>query len=118
MASSQASCNSSTAGQSGTRVLRVQPFYTTGGGGHEVVVKFGAFRKIEEEYDNFKEYVQPFLGGGRNTSVLDLRRTPHLGGIIYSFLGAINDQLEDFGYFYHHSDIAQIREALDRLFPA
>lgn len=105
-----------TTGQSGTRVLRVQPFYTTGGGGHEVVVKFGAFRKIEEEYDNFKEYVQPFLGGGRNTTVLALRRTPHLGGIIYSLLGTSNDRLMDFGDFYHQADLPKIRNALDRLF--
>ncbi len=104
------------AGQSGTRVLRVQPFYTTGGGGHEVIVKFGAFRKIEEEYDNFMEYVQPFLGGGRNTSILDLRRTPHLGGIIYSLLGTTNERLEDFGEFYHHADVSQINDTLDRLF--
>ena len=105
-----------TAGQSGMRVLRVQPFYTTGGGGHEVVVKFGTFHKIEEEYDNFKEYVQPFLGGGRNTSVLDLRRTPHLGGIIYSLLGTSNERLEDFGEFYRHVDVSQINDVLDRLF--
>ena len=105
-----------TAGQSGMRVLRVQPFYTTGGGGHEVVVKFGTFHKIEEEYDNFKEYVQPFLGGGRNTSVLDLRRTPHLGGIIYSLLGTSNERLEDFGEFYRHADVSQINDVLDRLF--
>ncbi len=105
-----------TPGKSGTGVLRVQPFFATGGGGHEVIVKFGDFRKIEEEYYNFKHYVQPFLGGGRTTTVLDLRHTAHLGGIIYSLLGTSNDQLIDFADFYRRSDIQQIREALDRLF--
>ncbi len=102
-------------GQSGTGVLWAQPFYITGGG-RAMVVKFGNFRKIEEEYHNFKKYVQPFIGGGRSTAVLDLRRTPHLGGIMYSLLGATNDELEDFGSFYCHANVSQIREALDRLF--
>jgi CheY-like chemotaxis protein len=105
-----------TQGHSGTGVMRVQPFYTTGGGGHEVVIKFGDFHKLEEEYHNFNEYVQPLLGGGRNTTVLAFRRTPHLGGIIYSLLGTINDQLVDFGNFYHRANISQLRNALDRLF--
>lgn len=105
-----------TAGRSGTGVLRVQPFYTSGGGGYEVVVKFGETAKIEKEYANFKKYVQPFLGGGRNTTVIDVRLTPHLGGIIYSLLGTVNDQLADFGDFYHRTDISQITSVLDRLF--
>ncbi len=105
-----------TPGQSGTGVLRVQPFFTTGGGGHEVIVKFGDFRKVEEEYHNFKQYVQPFLGGGRNTTVLGLRHTSHLGGIIYSLLGTTHDQLLDFGDFYRRADMIQIRDTLDRLF--
>jgi CheY-like chemotaxis protein len=105
-----------TPGKSGTGVLQVQPFFATGGAGHEVIVKFGDFRKIEEEYHNFKQYVQPFIGGGRNTSVLDLRHTTHLGGITYSLLGTTHDQLVDFGDFYHRADVPQISDALDRLF--
>jgi CheY-like chemotaxis protein len=102
-------------GQSGTGVLWVQPFYTAGGG-RAVVVKFGDFHKIDDEYRNFKQFVQPFIGGGRNTTVLDLRRTPHLGGIVYSLLGATNVSLEDFGEFYKHAEISQIKLALDSLF--
>ena len=104
-----------TPGKSGTEVLRVQPFFTTGGG-HEVVVKFGDASKIEKEYRNFELYVQPFIGGRRNTNVLDLRRTAHLGGIIYSLLGTNIDQLVDFGDFYHQANVSQITDALDRLF--
>ncbi len=102
-------------GQSTTGVLRAQPFYSDGGG-RAVAVKFGDFHKIEEEYYNFKKYVRPFIGGGRNTTVLDLRRTPHFGGIVYSLLGADNDHLEDFGSFYRDADVSQVKDVLDRLF--
>lgn len=79
-------------------------------------MKFGDFRKIEEEYRNFTEYVQPFLGGERNTTIIAMRRTPHLAGITYSLLGTTNDQVVDFGEFYHHADSSQIKDALHRLF--
>lgn len=105
-----------TPGQSGTGVLRIQPFYSNRGIGREVIVKFGDFRKIQQEYHNFKEYVELFIGGGRNTTVLNVRRTTHLGGITYSLLGTNNDQLVDFADFYRRSDISQITDALDRLF--
>jgi DNA-binding response OmpR family regulator len=104
-----------TQGQSVTGVLWAQPF-DANGGGRAVIVKFGDFRKIEQEYSNFRKYVQSFIGGGRSTNVLDVRRTPHLGGIIYSLLGADNDHLEDFGDFYRHADVSQITDVLDRLF--
>jgi CheY-like chemotaxis protein len=103
-------------GKSGTGVLRVQPFYATRGAGHEVIVKFGDFQKIEEEYLNFQKYVQPFLGGARCTTVLGLRHTTHLGGIIYNLLGSAHDRFIDFGEFYQHAALEQIKETLDRLF--
>ena len=104
-----------TPGQSSTGVLSVQPFYSTGQG-RTVVVKYGDFHTIDEEYHNFNQYVLPFIGGGRNTTVLALRRTALLGGIVYSLLGASNDSLEDFDSFYHHASLCRIKEALDRLF--
>jgi CheY-like chemotaxis protein len=104
-----------TPGHGGGGVLWVQPFYPTGGG-QAVVVKFGDFRKIDQEYQNYIAYIQPFVGGGRSTTVLGLRRTPQLGGIIYSLLGTASDHLEDFGSFYHRADITQIKQVLNRLF--
>ncbi len=104
-----------TQGLSVTGVLWAQPFYSNGGG-HAVVVKYGDFRKIEEEYSNFKKYVKPFIGGGRNSAIQELRRTPYLGGMLYSLLGADDERLEDFGSFYHHADVSLINDVLDRLF--
>ena len=103
-------------GASGVSVLWAQPSYPHSGSGLPFVVKFGDFRKIDQEYANFKTHVQPFIGGGRTTTVVDLRRTPLLGGIMYSLLGASNDRFEDFGSYYHHAKPDQIKTVLDRLF--
>jgi len=102
-------------GKSGAMVLLAEPFYEAGPG-QRVVVKFGDFRGIDAEYRNFEEYVQPFIGGGRSTSVVNLRRTSCLGGIVYSMLGSNNDALESFAGFYARADIATIKEVLSRLF--
>src|ERR1700694_1760543 len=63
-----------TPGHSGTGVIWVQPFFIAGGG-NPVIVKFGDFGTVEQEYYNCKKYVQPFVGGSRNTAILDFRRT-------------------------------------------
>lgn len=105
-----------TAGQSGTGVLRIEPFYRNKGIGREVIVKYGAVSKIQQEYQNFKEYVEPFVGGGRNTDVLGVRYSTHLGGVVYTFLGTSNDRLGDFAEFYRRSDMTDIALALDQLF--
>jgi len=89
-------------GQSATGVLWVQPFYDKREA-RAFVVKFGDFHKIQEEYTNFIEYVQPFVSGGRSTTALELRRTPRLGGVVYSLLGAASNYMEDVGSYYQHS---------------
>ncbi len=102
-------------GLSGARVLQIHPFFS-GGGGHVVVVKFGNAEKIEGEHNNFKNYVQSFFGGRRTTITEDVRRTPYLGGIVYSLVGAENDRLENFGSFYRHATHSQIAKVIDELF--
>ncbi|WP_338254142.1 phosphotransferase [Dictyobacter halimunensis] len=104
-----------TPGQSATGVLSVQPF-TRAGVKNTVIVKFGSIDKIKQEHANFKEYIESRLGGGRSTIVHDLRQTPHLGGIIYSFVGATNTDPEDFGRFYHHAGSIKIKTTIDNLF--
>ena len=59
------------------------PFRKTGAG-QPVVVKFGDHRQVDQEWKNYKDFVQPFIGGNRSTSVIELRRSLHLGGIVYS----------------------------------
>ena len=104
-----------TPGGSGSSVLRVVPFFATGGG-QAVVVKFGGVEAIKKEKRNFVDYVQPFVGGARITTILDDRRTFKLGGIVYSLLGVVSDQVEDFGSFYEHAEISHIRDVLDHIF--
>ncbi len=104
-----------TFGHSGAVVLLATPFYKDGAG-QPVVVKFGDFHNIDLEYRNFKHYVQNFIGGARSTNVIELRRTPRLGGIVYSLLGSASERLESFGSFYSHADISQIKDLLNRLF--
>lgn len=101
-------------GQSGSGVLLATPFYDSGAG-QPVVVKFGEVEKIDLEHKNFKEYVQPFIGGGRSTNVVELRRTAHLGGVVYSLLGTASNQLNSFSEYYASAEVNAIREVLNSL---
>ncbi len=105
-----------TQGWSGTGVLLIQPFFRDRGRGQGVIVKFGDVNKIRKEYRNFQQYVEGLISGGRSTTVLDQRYTPHLGGIIYSFLG-VNGELVDFADFYHTiDDTSKFIDVLKHLF--
>ncbi len=105
-----------TPGWSGAGVLLIQPFFEDGGRGQDMIVKFGEVNRIRKERDNFQQHVQRFLRGGRSTTIIDQRYSLHLGGIVYSLLGANNDQLVDFGDFYRSKNIATIIDALNHLF--
>ncbi|HEX3247829.1 MAG TPA: response regulator [Pyrinomonadaceae bacterium] len=100
-------------GQSGNGVLTVQPFYSFGAG-QARVVKYGQVSEIYNENHNFETYVKNYLG--RSTIVHAIRRTPRLAGILYSFLGAANEQTESFSDYYTHASISDVQEVLDRLF--
>jgi CheY-like chemotaxis protein len=102
-------------GGSGASVLWAQPFYTSGAG-QPMIVKYGDFKRIDRETVNFEKYVQPYVGGARCTTILNQRRTPLLGAIAYSLLGAATDHLQDFGSFYKQTDMPQLKLVLDRLF--
>jgi hypothetical protein len=104
-----------TPGYSGSAVLLATPFYADGAG-QPVVVKFGDFRDIDLEYSNYRKYVQHFVGDARSTNVVELSRTPRLGGIVYSLLGSPSSRLESFGSFYSHANISEIKLLLTRLF--
>jgi CheY-like chemotaxis protein len=104
-----------TPGNSGAAVLKATPFYEFGAA-QPVVVKFGFFRKAHREYQNFNKYVKPFIGGGRSTSLLNMRLTTHLGGITYSLLGSVGDRFTSFGSFYPGADASKVKEILNHLF--
>jgi CheY-like chemotaxis protein len=102
-------------GRSGAGVLRVEPFFKERGG-QEIIVKFGDASQIQAEYRNFKEHVESFIGEGRSTAVRYMRRTTHLEGITYTFLGTDSRQLIDFSHFYSKAKLPDITHSLDQLF--
>lgn len=103
-------------GFSGTAVLLVTPSSSASGAGQPFIVKCGDVKEINSEYQRFKDYVQNFIGGGRITSIMERRRTAHLGGIVYSLLGTASNRLESFGNFYKRAELPKIKDALDDLF--
>lgn len=105
-----------TPGFSGSKVLKIRPFYADLGGCREVVVKFGDVQAIAQEYDNYIKYVRDFIGDGRITDALNYHETAHLGGILYSLLGANGQEIHHFGDFYQQKEFPKIKQVLDRLF--
>ncbi len=103
-------------GHSGSGVLRVLPYYSSGGSGRPWVVKYGSLRAIMQEYQNFDTFVAPFIDGRRSTTVLGMRCAPHLAGIIYSQLGPSSEHVESLGHFYQRMDVSSIKEVIDCLF--
>lgn|GEM_PF-591068 len=103
-------------GKSGAGILRVEPFYSATGPGRTAVVKFGDVESILREEKNFQLHVKQFLGGGRSTSLEDLRQTPLLAGIRYSLLGESDEEFDDFETFYQSHGVSEIRGVLENLF--
>lgn len=102
-------------GKSGAGVMWVEPFYEAGAG-QPVVVKFGDVTDIFEEYRRFADYVVPFIGGGRTTTAQLPRRTLHLAGIVYTFVGRDNERLQSFADFYNLADHQMLRNLVENLF--
>lgn len=105
-----------TPGFSGTKVLKIYPFFADRGGSREVVVKFGDIHVIEQEHANYLKYVRDFIGDGRLTAVFNYKQTPHLGGILYSLLGADGQEIRQFWRYYQHKEFCDVKRVLDNLF--
>lgn len=101
--------------RSGTRVVRVQPYYKDRHG-ESVIVKLGDHRKLEREHDNFHIYVKGFIGGNRSTNELTYRRTPWLGGIVYSLVGTGAEHIVDFANYYSVHSPSEIDGIIHNLF--
>lgn len=103
-----------TAGHGKAGVVRVNPFSPTA---HDeaVIVKYGDYAEIDREYSNYEKFVKGKIGT-QAASVLNLRRTPLLGGIVYSLIGARVEQVVDMGVFYRMHQVAEVNAILDHLF--
>lgn len=102
----------STPNPESTGLLWVQPDDTSGVG-QLALVKYGHYRKIEEELQNYKIHVEQFIGGEQGSWIIDYRRTHLLGGIIYTSTRATDNPLIPFRQFYKDAKIPQIEKFLD-----
>lgn len=103
-----------TSGQGKAGVVKVDPF-SKESHDESVIVKYGGHREIDREYKNYDDFVKGKIGT-RATSVLNLRRTPQLGGIVYSLIGARVEDVVDFSTFYRQRTLDEIQAVLDDLF--
>lgn len=103
-----------TSGHGKTGVVTVAPF-SSDGHDETVIVKFGDYKEIDREYRNYEEFVKGKIGM-RTTNVLNLRRTPLLGGVVYSLIGTRVEQVVDLDAFYRHNSADAINASLDDLF--
>ncbi|HLF28615.1 MAG TPA: response regulator [Anaerolineae bacterium] len=101
-------------GHSRSGVVKVEPF-SKDGRDETVIAKFGDHKEIDREYRNYEAFVKDKIGT-RATAVRELRRTPLLGGIIYSFIDTGVEGVVDFTEFYHSHSSADIHTVLDELF--
>ncbi len=83
-------------GYGGAGLARVTPIYEFHGAeqthtrGAAVILKFGKLDSIQVEYDNYREFVEPFLTQ-RATNVVGVKgRAGRLAGIRFRFIGAQN----------------------------
>jgi CheY-like chemotaxis protein len=104
-----------TPGKSGTLVAQVQPFYENGAG-RQSVMKYGEYVRIQEEIDNYNQYVKDFSPGSLSTQLISQAYTPKLGGIVYSHLGANKLTSSNFGEYYAEKGAGEINNLLDYLF--
>lgn len=81
------------------------------------VVKFGSYEKIEKEHVNYRRYIQNrSIAKSHTPDLIDFRRTHHLGGIIYDFLGIESKPFKNFGEYYAATDDEDsIMNILDQL---
>jgi len=104
------------ASQSGAVLLNVQPHYHESGSGPPVVVKLAAREKIVIEARNYKQYVERFIVGFRNTGLYRTVETHLLGGIIYTLVGTPIEECVDLGRFYAEHSAQEMVEVLKELF--
>lgn len=103
-----------TAGHGKAGVVKVIPF-STGSHDEPVILKFGDYKDIDREYRNYEQFVKGKIGT-QSTQVMELRRTPMLGGIVYSFIGAPLGRVRDLESYYQAHTAQELLPILDDLF--
>ena len=103
-------------GFSGTRVLIADLYFEDRLPGSSVVIKFGDYKIMKREYENFKDYVEYRVSGAKHTAIGKFRRTSNLGGILYSFLGAGMEKVRSFYQFFEVASLSDVQFTLHRLF--
>jgi CheY-like chemotaxis protein len=104
-------------GRGGCGVIIARPSFG-GAMGEDMVIKFGLRETVMAEFENYKRWVEPFAAVRCTQLRGEPVRTPHLGGIKYSFVGERAGRLVHFNDYYLRDDvlIESIEETLRYLF--
>ena len=99
-------------GKGGCVVAEIRPHLQFGGA--PVMVKLGPRATIMEEYDNYKDWVRPYLLDETTRVVEEPAQTLHLAAIEYSFVGG--SKPTPFNEFFKQSSAAEVESLLSHLF--
>ena len=102
-------------GLSSGAIVLVTPT-TNGSIQQDIVVKFNEREKAERESQNYKDFVESYVGGSRRTQQLNFRATGKLGGIAYSFVGAKATEFQRFSGLYASKNGVELKRVIDNLF--
>ena len=100
-------------GKGGCVVAKVRPRLPEGTGA-PVMVKFGPRATIMQEYDNYTDWVRPYLQHETTQVLEEPAQTFHLAAIKYSFVGGSNPK-GSFKEFFAVSTAQDIKELIGHL---
>lgn len=86
-------------GRSGAGVMLACPYYNEVEG-TEVVVKFGLRQQIMHEVSLYRRYAEPFVRVKSTQLIGSVRRTRHLAGALFLFVGMADAHTHDFATAY------------------
>jgi CheY-like chemotaxis protein len=102
------------AGQSGAGIAEVEAVYNTQVA-EPVILKFGKKETIHREHENYKAYIEKFVGAHSSTQ-LDYAPGRVMGAIRYSLVATEVGVLESFATYYRQHKAEEISRVFDNLF--
>lgn len=105
-------------GYSGAGVALVLPYQIVDGRQRSVqwvVVKYGAITRMHEGFERHAAYAG-LVKYGKGPTASKFRRTRHLGGVVYSYVGVPLRKAQDFDALYSSQDANAVSLVLDDLF--